>query len=300
MRSKLLTLFFAVLLINVQLASAASILGKVAVYNSHSVSNVRPLISGEEVRLGEKALVRLAGATLIIEKGTWFRALDEGDRVVLYVTRGELAFKLQPERSITTFKTPQGEVSSPAMVRASTSATVGRIIVNGRGTTIEIAEGEMMVLSAKGYAGIDSGDRIVLAQAMLEEEGEEVSAPPKNLEELIGTKGDAASILKPDGTVNVNNSSYNAVVVDENLEPIDEAALDKGTPVVVKGVKGDGTLLVQPVDRSLIAAWLPSHGAGGKIIAGAVAALLLGGGATAGGIVAASQSNDNNASPDGE
>ncbi|MEE9239523.1 MAG: hypothetical protein V3U58_08165 [Thermodesulfobacteriota bacterium] len=248
-------LFFvlAFLFLGIKPLGASTILGKVVVYSSPSHPKVYPLISGNKITYDHKALIRIAGGTLIADKGTVLKALDEVGQTLFQIEEGNIYFRLKPEKARVSFKSKHGEIFSPKVVLASNSITSGRIVVRDNDTLVEVSEGVLKAVRSGGLTEINAGEKIILTQATIEEEA-------VGLEELIGKIGMANTVLNPEGAAQVEGKVLNVVVVDDDLEVIDEASLPEDTEIKVVGVSGS-TLLVQPVDRELLAAFLPAAGA---------------------------------------
>src|ERR1700757_375427 len=154
---KYLLLVLALLSINLQTLSAATILGKVAVYTSASGTQTYPLVSGNKMYYeNNKALVKITGGTLIADEGTIFEALDKGEQIAFQVEKGSIYFRILPSKIRVSFKTPQGEVSTPKVIPASNSIITGRIMVNDKGTIVEVNEGTLETLDPKGVTSINA------------------------------------------------------------------------------------------------------------------------------------------------
>ncbi|MDA2919006.1 hypothetical protein MYX76_05850 [Desulfobacterota bacterium AH_259_B03_O07] len=245
-------LFFIIvaLLINLQALNAASLLGKVAVYTSPSNPEIFPLVSGNRMSYGHRALIRISGGTFIAEKGTVLEAIDEGEKVIFQIEKGILNFRFQPHKTIVSFNTKDGVISPPKIVKANSSIVEGRIVVSENSTVLDLSEGTLAALSSKGLTEISAGKKIILAQATID------------LEEFVGKKGTNSEECTPDcnGVIEGNNNPL--VVVDDNGKPI-EALSDNPLPgeteLVVKNVllrDGVFVLGVQPTDKELLAAIL--------------------------------------------
>jgi hypothetical protein len=144
----------ALLLINLELAGAASVLGKIAVYTSPSSKSpeIVPLVSGEKTTYSYPSLIKISGATLIADKGTVFQALDKGETIDFQLERGRINFKLAPHKAHVSFTTMLGEISSPKVVPASSSAITGGLKVTDKYAVVEVTEGSLNVTSSGDYS----------------------------------------------------------------------------------------------------------------------------------------------------
>ncbi|MBI2485752.1 MAG: hypothetical protein HYW01_02095 [Deltaproteobacteria bacterium] len=277
----------ALLLINLEVAGAATLLGKVAVYSSSSYPETYPLVSGNKMTYEHKALIKVTGGTLIADKGTVLEALDEGERITFQVEKGSIYFRILPDKVRVSFRTQQGEIFSPKVVPASSSIITGRITVTDKDTIVEVSEGSLEALTSKGLTKVNTGQKINLAQAEIE---------GTILGELEGKTEVNETPCSPECTVQIEGKNYNGVIVDDNGQPISglkDNPLPPGTELAIKGVGADGTLLLQPVNKELIAGFLPLPAAG---LAGLGAGALTGAGLFTGAIVGA-QEDDGEGSP---
>jgi hypothetical protein len=248
---KYLLLALTLLLINLETLNAATILGKVAIYTSASGTQTYPLVSGNKMYYGNKALIKITGGTLIADEGTIFEALDKGEQIAFQVEKGSIYFRILPNKIRVSFKTPQGEVSTPKAVPASNSTITGRIMVNDKGTILEVNEGTLEASNSKGLTSINAGRKINLAQANIaqaELKPREVAAG------LVGKHGTNETECTPECTVQIDGKAFKGVIVDNKGQPIaglKDNPLPEGTVLVVKDVKSaPETLLlyVQPTD----------------------------------------------------
>jgi len=246
--------------------NAATFLGKVATDGKVEIvgegtntllhpSSTYPLIADSELITHEgRGLIKLSGGTVVTSPGSLVQALEEGDRVILFIKKGEILYRLSPYKANVSFRTLDGEAHprKEGLIRASTdSLNAGRISVIDGKTMVEVDEGSLQVVTPKGATTVSAGQSLLLAQL--------IETPASvSVEELVGKTGSAETPLNPEGRVQIEGNSWESVVVDDNLQPIDKASLPEGTELKVVGVRGS-TLLVQPVDRSLIAAFLPSE-----------------------------------------
>lgn len=278
---KYLLFVLAFLFINSPL-NAATILGKAAIYTSSGIKTY-PLVSGIKVTYEYESLIKITGGTLIADKGTVLEALDEGEQIAFQVEKGSIYFRILPDKVRVSFKTQQGEVFSPKAALASNTLITGRITVTDKDTIVEVNEGSLEALTSRGLARINAGQRINLAQA------EVVGAVP---EELVGKTGTNETQCIPDCAVQIEGKNFNGVIVDDNGQPIvdlKDNPLSPGTELAVKGVGADGTLLLQPVNKELIAGFFPAPAAG---IAALGVGALSGGAMTTGAIIGSQEGGD--------
>lgn len=151
------------LLLNLETPNAATILGKVAIYspsyNTNTNVETSPLISGNRMSFDHKALIKIAGGTLIVNEGAVLTAFDKGEMVTFQVEKGGLYFRLLPNKQRVSVKVIQGEVFSPKIAPASDSVIAGAIVANDKSTVVEVSEGgSLEVLPSDGYSVIDISD----------------------------------------------------------------------------------------------------------------------------------------------
>ncbi len=272
---KYLLFILAFLLVNLETLNAATILGKAAIYTSSGIKTY-PLVSGNKVTYEYESLIKISGGTLIADKETVLEALDEGEQIVFQIEKGNIYFRLQPHKVRVSFKTQQGEVFSPKVALTSNTIITGRIMVTDKDTIVEVGEGSLEALTSKGLTRINAGQKINLAQA------EVVGAVP---EEIVGKTGTNETQCIPECAVQIEGKNFNGVIVDDNGQPIvdlKDNPLSPGTELAVKGVGADGTLLLQPVNKELIAGFFPAPAAG---IAALGVGALSGGAMTTGAII---------------
>ncbi len=164
MKIYILASFLSFLLLNLQLASAGSILGKVSVKSSSSGSNIYPLVSGNKMTYEYPSLIRIDGGTLVASRGTVFEAVEEGDKVTFKVDQGSIDFRLHPQKGRVSFRTPQGEINTPETVQTAGTVREGRIVVRSGGTIVQVSKGVLEALDADGPTEISAGENVFLGQ----------------------------------------------------------------------------------------------------------------------------------------
>ncbi len=265
---RVLSFLLASLLI-VNQSFAASMIGKVFEYNQNPKNpNVHPVFDGDRIKRGNRYMMRLNGATLVADSNTDLHVSEEHGVTVFKINEGVIRFRLKPEKIRISFRTPQGEVFSPEVVKASNNIIDGQITVKDN-TIVELNEGNLQALTLNGITDIESGQGVILAQAEIAQsdlETTEVNTQTEQVEdkqittkkklvalrdkeipddireilELIGEKGSAESLLNPKGEIdlaNVETWDGNGELVDFNLFSLQEANLPVGTPVKVVCVR---------------------------------------------------------------
>jgi hypothetical protein len=257
--------FLLVSLLIINQSYAASMIGKVLEYKSTNKNpQVHPLFDGDIIQKANKYILRLSGATLVADSNTDVQVLDEYGVRVFKINKGLIRFRVSPHKIRVSFRTPQGEVFSPELVKASSNIIDGKITVKDN-TIVELNEGSLQALTLNGITEIESGQGVILSQADIAQsdlEQEDETTPseqvdeqkittkktlvtardkeiPENIREileLIGEKGSAESLLNPKGEIaldNVETWDGNGEIVDFNLFSIEDANLPVGTPVKV-------------------------------------------------------------------
>ena len=130
--------FLLVSLLIVNQAYAASMIGKVFEYNINPKNpQVHPLFDGDRIQKGNKYMLRLNGATMVVDSNTDVQVLDEYGVKVFKINKGIIRFRVSPHKIRISFRTPQGEVFSPEIVKASSNIIDGQITVKDN-TIVEL------------------------------------------------------------------------------------------------------------------------------------------------------------------
>jgi len=175
----LLLVVFA-LLLGGSSVKADTILGKTAIYTSSGIQTY-PLVSGDKMAFEYEALIKVPGGTLITDKGTVLEALGEGEQIPFHVEKGNIHFRILPEKARISFRTSQGEISPPKAVAMGNSVIAGGITVTDEYTKLELNEGSLDVLTSDssniesangdplettfyGSTRINAGQSIILAK----------------------------------------------------------------------------------------------------------------------------------------
>ena len=281
-------IFFFVL--NIQTSYAGSVIGKVMVYSSSSTNaDVYPLVTDNKTTYGNKAVIKLPGASLLADRGSVIEAREEDGVVKFVVEKGNVSFRIQPDKAIICFLTPHGEIRSPKIVTASTSYIIGTINVDDN-TVVRVAEGTLQARTVNGTTNITEGQAIVLAQSDIgqadiesnesspssQEIEESIQNPveevtptqvvpdelvqasntlPASLLELLAAVGEhatAETALLPQGTVTLsgNNENVNAKVVDYAMRPSNKKVAE-GAPVKVVCVSANENKSTEVLVRPL-------------------------------------------------
>lgn len=160
----------AILFITFGTASAETLLGKVTLVRADGRTDVYPVVSGKQIAYSEQALIRLTGATFVAEKGSVLEVADEGGSLGIGIDKGVIHFRIQPHKAVISFITKDGSFDTPRIVTASGGVIEGTIRVDKNGTTLEMADGSVSVLTSDGVKTINAGEGIVLAQSSIEDE----------------------------------------------------------------------------------------------------------------------------------
>jgi hypothetical protein len=155
----------AILFIAFGSASADTLLGKATLLRADGKTDVYPVVSGKKIAYTDKALIRLAGATFVAEEGSVLEVVDQGGNLDVDIEKGVIHFRIQPHKAVISFVTKDGSFDTPRVVTASASVIEGTITVNKEGTTVELADGSVSVLTTDGLKTINAGEGIVLAQS---------------------------------------------------------------------------------------------------------------------------------------
>lgn len=160
----------ALLFISFGTASADTLLGRVTLLRANGGTDVHPVVSGKEIAYPDKALIRLSGATFVAEEGSVLEVTDRGSNLDIDIDKGVVHFRIQPHRAVISFVTRDGTFDTPRVVTASATVIEGTITVNKEGTTVELSDGSVTVLTADGLRTINAGEGIVLAQSEIDGE----------------------------------------------------------------------------------------------------------------------------------
>jgi hypothetical protein len=154
------------------------LLGKVTLVRADGRTDVYPVVSGKQIAYQEQALIRLTGATFVAEEGSVLEVADQGDSLGIGIEKGVIHFRIQPQKAVISFITKDGSFDTPRIVTASSGVIEGTIRVDDKGTTLEMADGSVSVLTADGVKAVNAGEGIVLAQSSVEgESAEEMDIP---------------------------------------------------------------------------------------------------------------------------
>jgi hypothetical protein len=154
------------------------LLGKVTLVRADGRTDVYPVVSGKQIAYQEQALIRLTGATFVAEEGSVLEVADQGDSLGIGIEKGVIHFRIQPQKAVISFITKDGSFDTPRIVTASSGVIEGTIRVDDKGTTLEMADGSVSVLTADGVKTVNAGEGIVLAQSSVEgESAEEMDIP---------------------------------------------------------------------------------------------------------------------------
>ena len=210
---KFLIVVLSLFVINPSL-NAATILGKATIYKSSGIETY-PLISGNKMAYEHKALIKFPGGTLITDKGTILEAFDEGEQIPFWIEKGDIYFRFLPEKVRVSFKTMQGEISTPRAVTTIGSIIVGGVIVTDKDTRLEVNEGSLDVLTSidhtigsvsgaplertsDGLTRVNAGQAIILAKKPVAEEQDNEASPPGKPEDRPPAPPTSPSDGKPD------------------------------------------------------------------------------------------------------
>ncbi|MBI4228234.1 MAG: hypothetical protein HY693_00790 [Deltaproteobacteria bacterium] len=211
---KTIAFTLALIVMNVGFASAATVLGKVAILASPSKPEIYPLVSGNKMTYEHKALIRINGGTLVAERGTILEAFDEGNKIIFQIEKGVINFRIQPHKTIVSFNTKDGVIFSPEIVRANESIIEGRIVVTESETILELSEGTLEALTHEGPRTIKAGETFRLAQAVIDEsEGELADATDENNPSNDDMNADSTNGSSEAATIGVVGTVITAAIV---------------------------------------------------------------------------------------
>lgn len=210
-----LLLVVLALLLGSPSVKADTILGKAAIYTSSGIKTY-PVVSGDKMAFEYEALIKVPGGTLITDKGTVLEALGEGEQIPFHVEKGNIHFRILPEKARISFKTSQGEISPPKAVAMGNSVIAGGITVSDEFTKLEVNEGSLDVLTSDssnlqsvngdpletmtdGSTRINAGQSIILAKKPVAEEqdneaspvGKPEDRPPAHAKDDVGAPPDS-------------------------------------------------------------------------------------------------------------
>jgi hypothetical protein len=175
-----LLLVVLALLLGSPSVKADTILGKAALYTSSGIRTY-PLVSGDKMAFEYEALIKVPGGTLMTDKGTVLEAVGEGQQIPFHVEKGNIHFRILPEKARISFRTSQGEISPPKALAMGNSIIAGGITVTDEYTKLEVNEGSLDVLTSDssnlesvngdlletmsdGSTRINAGQSIILAK----------------------------------------------------------------------------------------------------------------------------------------
>ncbi len=174
--------FLFVMLFMINQTYAAAMIGKLYVYNINPKNpQVHPIFEGDRIKQGNKYVLRLNGATMVADSNTDVQILDEHGVKIVKIASGIIRFRVSPQKIRISFRTPQGEVFTPEVIKASTNIIDGQITVKDN-TIVELNEGTLEALTLNGVTKIESGEGVLLTQANIAqsdiEQASENSTPP--------------------------------------------------------------------------------------------------------------------------
>lgn len=160
----------SLLFISMNTSSADTLLGSVTLMRTDGVADVYPLVSGNKIAYGQKALIRVAGGSFVVEEGSDLVVTGQEEHLAFGIENGITYFRIQPHKAVVSFNTENGSFKTPGIVKASTSIVEGKIMVNEDETILELSEGSLQALTTDGIETVNAGDRIAMvAQAVIDE-----------------------------------------------------------------------------------------------------------------------------------
>ncbi len=160
----------SLLFISINTSSADTLLGSVTLMRTDGVADVYPLVSGNKIAYGQKALIRVAGGSFVVEEGSDLVVTSQEEHLAFDIENGITYFRIQPHKAVISFNTENGSFKTPGIVKASTSIVEGKIMVNEDETILELSEGSLQALTTDGIETVNAGDRITMvAQAVIDE-----------------------------------------------------------------------------------------------------------------------------------
>jgi hypothetical protein len=185
-------------------------------------------VSGKEIAYPDKALIRLSGATFVAEEGSVLEVTDRGGNLDIDIDKGVIHFRIQPHRAVISFVTRDGTFDTPRVVTASAAVIEGTITVNKEGTTVELSDGSVTVLTADGLRTINAGEGIALAQSEIDGE------PAIKTEDVVVEPPADDSNTDETGAAGNKGSGYTAAAV------MGTATAGAITGVIIGVTTGDG------------------------------------------------------------
>jgi len=182
---KVLSIILIISLININLASASSVIGKVIVKsNTEGRSDLYPLLSSHKTNFGNDALIRFIGGILVVEKGTSLEAKEDNNNINFYISNGNINFRIDPSKVVVGFYTPNGMVMTENITNSSLNNVEGRIEINDNGTSlVKLQDGVLISVSEDGSTTkIRNGQAIILSESKIVAQGDIETKEPGEIE----------------------------------------------------------------------------------------------------------------------
>ncbi len=168
----LASLFFTLFLLflSINISSANTLLGSVTLVGTDGGDDVYPIVSGNKIAYGQRALIRVTGGSFVVEEGSDLVVTGQKEHLAFRIENGIIRFRIQPYKAVFSFNTRNGSFKTPEIVKASTSIVEGEITVTEKETILELSEGALQALTIDGLETVNAGDRILLvAQTVVDE-----------------------------------------------------------------------------------------------------------------------------------
>jgi len=172
-------------LININLASASSVIGKVIVKsNTEGRSDLYPLLSSHKINFGNDALIKFIGGILVVEKGTSLEAKEDNNNINFYISNGNINFRIDPSKAVVGFYTPNGMVMTEHIAKSSLNNVEGRIEINDNGTSlVKLQDGSLISVAEDGSTTrIRNGQAIILSESKIVAQGDIETKEPGEVE----------------------------------------------------------------------------------------------------------------------
>ena len=182
---KVLSIILIISLININLAHASSVIGKVIVKSrTEGRSDLYPLLSSHKTNFGNDALIKFIGGILVVEKGTSLEAKEDNNNINFYISNGNINFRIDPSKAVVGFYTPNGMVMTEHITKSSLNNVEGRIEINDNGTSlVKLQYGSLISVSEDGSTTkIRNGQAIILSESKIVAQGDIETKEPGEVE----------------------------------------------------------------------------------------------------------------------
>lgn len=159
---KLLSVFVILMLLLVaeEASSASTLIGRVTLVKRDGQAYTLPVTSGTKLGYDQKVLMRVRGASFVIEKGSELKVLEESEVLALQVSKGVIHFRVKPSKRALSFNTREGDFRTLGIAKASASRVRGTIRINRSGIELWVNEGSMEAVTEKGIETVEAGEKL--------------------------------------------------------------------------------------------------------------------------------------------